>query len=1028
MLFRSVPVTIVAYSIIGVVPLSVKSGFRCHLAAALFFLSGPLCALDPAHSITQYAHNAWSLKDGTLPGSVFAFAQTSGGELWIGTEMGLLRFDGLHFVPWTAPAGQPLAGKYISALAAAPDGSLWIGTREGLSHWKDDKVENYPTSKGPAGPGVATIAIDRNGAVWAGTAGFQSGELCRVVDKTLRCYGRADGLPGNGVLSLHEGRSGELWVGGVDGLYRRGRGAPQVDKVPQPSAMIYSIAEDLNGQIWAAAAGEDRILHLQDGRFVFYPIRHALSPPALPKIRAFTLLRDRDGGLWIGTDGQGLLHLNEGRIDRYSHADGLSSDSVRSLFEDREGNVWAGTSGGLDRFRDFPVTTLSTREGLSHDAVGSLFASKDGDIWAGTTSGLDRIQGTKVSVYGPKDGLPANSIQSVFEDSSGRLWVSSGSALSYFEQRRFHALPDELGLVAAVAEDRNHDVWFSAPARGLVRVRGRNVDKVVPGRELGDRQVRSLESDFESGGLWLGFIQGGIAQYGEGRLTRSYTTSDGLGRGAVGDLLMARDGTLWAATEGGLSRLRDGRIATLTMANNLPCEQIHSIVMDDLGALWLNTACGLIRITAEELAAWSAHPKRKVRNRLYDAGDGMRVRPTPGGYFRRAAKSKDGRLWFAVLDGVAVIDPRRIPENGVPPPVRIDRIIADHVVYAIHSHLALPPLSKDLQIDYTAFSFAAPEKVRFRYRLEGFETEWKDAGARREALYTNLPPKQYRFQVAACNNDGVWNYSGAVLEFSILPAYYQTGWFRLACAAAFAASLWGVYFLRVRTLAAKLRLRFEERMAERTRISRELHDTLLQNITGFGLQLDALSKTVAGPAKAKERLRDLREQAEEWLREARDTVSNLRVPLWGGEDLVTALRNIGSQITSGSGVRFQLTVSGTRQPAAPEVQEQLLRMAQEAIRNAIHRGHANEVLVDVVYTLPDGVRILIRDDGCGFDPQEASEKIGHWGLTTMRERAKEIGAELTISAAPGNGATIEIDARMHLRRNSHQRNSHQYHE
>jgi signal transduction histidine kinase len=367
---------------------------------------------------------------------------------------------------------------------------------------------------------------------------------------------------------------------------------------------------------------------------------------------------------------------------------------------------------------------------------------------------------------------------------------------------------------------------------------------------------------------------------------------------------------------------------------------------------------------------------------------------------------KTGVYGSPFLTVLAVVDPSHLPENRLPPPVQIEQITAGQTTYPIHSHPELPPLTRELQIDYTALSLAAPEKVRFRYRLEGFDREWMDAGGRRQASYTNLPPKHYHFRVIASNNDGVWNETGASVEFSIKPAYYQTTWFRLASIAGFALLLWSLHGLRLRRMAAQLNVRFEERLAERTRIAGEIHDTLLQNISGFALQLDGLSKTVSAPVR--DRLHDLREQAEQCLREAREFVWDLRSPPLQQKDLSAALRGAGEEIIADRPVQFHMTVRGDRRPAPAKLQEQLLRIVQEATRNAVRHGQATQINMDVAYLDADLIRVQMRDDGQGFDLEEASAKLGHWGLTIMRERARQIGAELKISTAPGHGTEIEI--------------------
>jgi signal transduction histidine kinase len=349
-----------------------------------------------------------------------------------------------------------------------------------------------------------------------------------------------------------------------------------------------------------------------------------------------------------------------------------------------------------------------------------------------------------------------------------------------------------------------------------------------------------------------------------------------------------------------------------------------------------------------------------------------------------------------------------LPENRLAPPVQIEQLIADRKPYALHPGLMLPPLTRDLQIDYTAFSFAAPEQVRFRYKLEGYDSDWSETSSLRQAQYTNLAPRRYKFRVLAANNDGVWNEVGTSIEFGIQPTFYQTNWFKLSCLAAFGALLWMSYQLRVRHVAAQIALRFEERLSERTRISRELHDTLLQNITGFALQLGGLSKTVTAPESAKERLLDLRRQAEDWMREARESVWDLRAPVSEGQDFLEAMRIVGQRLTAGKQVRFHIAVSGAGREASVKLQENLLRIVQEATRNAIQHGGARQIDVRISYLSPDGIRLQICDDGCGFNLEEASLKLGHWGLATMRERAERVGADLKITSAPDRGAEIEV--------------------
>ena len=973
---------------------------------ALFTPVIALTGLEPNDAITQYSHAAWTLQEGKLPGAALALTQTVDGAFWIGTESGLLRFDGVNFNRWSPPADGRFPIEYIQALAPGRDGSLWIGTLDGLAHLKDDKVTYYSTRQGSVGSAVSAILLDRHDAVWIAKAGFHSGGLCRVETDVLHCFDSAQGLPNGAIVSLLEDHLGNLWFGGSGGLYRWNGDSAQIYPSKESIAMISSLTQGENTEI-IAANGVNPLKHVVGSRLETYGIQ-----PVGRGVEIRVLLTDSDGALWIGTNSRGLFHVYKGHVDRYDHSDGLSSDTVLALFEDREHNIWVGTDRGIDRFHALPVVTLSKREGLSQDTAGSVFASEDGNVWVGTTAGLNRVRNHTVTVYSTRDGLPSNEIQAIMEDHSGGLWVGTTAGLAYSRNSRFHPvdLPNgaKIRSLAAGAEEPDGILWFSDLEHGLIQLRDGHIEKLVPWSLFENKQAYALAGDPKGKGLWLGFRQGGISYYTAGEITRRYGASDGLAPGMVTDLHVDKAGTLWIATEGGLSRLRDGKILTLTSANGLACDQIHTLIEDDDEALWLNTACGLVRIARGDLSAWLGNPRGKLTTKLFGPADGMRVRTAPSGYSRRSAKSTDGRLWFPVLDAVAVVDPRHLPENHLAPPVQIEQLMADREPYAIHPGLMLPPLTKDLQIDFTAFSFVAPEQVHFRYKLEGYDNDWSATTSLRQAQYTNLAPRHYRFRVLAANNDGVWNEVGTSIEFGIRPTFYQTSWFEWSSFAAFGGLLWMSYRLRVRHVAAQISLRFEERLAERTRISRELHDTLLQNITGFALQLGGLSKTVTAPDSAKERLVDLRRQAEQWLREARDSVWDLRAPVSEGQDFLESMRIVGQQLTAGKQVRFHIAVSGAGREASIKVRKNLLRIVQEATRNAIQHGGARQIDVRISYLNPDGIRLQISDDGCGFNLEEALHKVGHFGLVTMRERAERVGADLKMTSAPGQGAEVEV--------------------
>src|SRR5271157_1943271 len=745
-------------------------------------------ALNPSLDINQYAHNAWTVPEGFFKGIIFSIAQTPDGYLWLGTEFGLLRFDGVRSVPWEPPAGERLPSSSILSLLAARDGRLWIGTVKGLASWKDGKLTHYPEL---AAQNIFALPLleDRDGTIWAGGYGIPTGRLCAIQAGSPRCYGK-DGAFGSIVGYLYEDSGGNLWVGAATGLWRWKPGSPKLYPMPGPQPGISGLIEADKRALLIAMRGGIR--RLVEGKSEAYPLSAGEQPSRL--------LRDRNGGLWIGTLDRGLLRVHQGRTDRFAKSDGLSGDAIYGLFEDREGNVWVATSDGLDRFRDVSVPTISVKQGLSNASVGSVLAARDGSIWLGTRDGLDRWNDGQVTIYRKRSsGLPDDMVGSLFQDDRGRIWVSTYRGAAYFENGRFitvSAVPG--GFMHSIAGDSVGNVWISHSVDGLFHLLGGSVLERIPWAKLGtgDHAI-ALFLDPARGDLWLGFRDGGVTSFKDGQVLASYASADGLGEGAVFGFQLDRDGTLWAATEGGLSRLKNGRVATLTSKNGLPCDTVHWAMEDDAHSFWLYTACGLVRIARPELDAWATDPKRTIQVAVLDTSDGVRSRWDTSGSSPGVAKSPDGKLWFVTGDGVSVIDPRHIPINQLPPPVHIEQVKADGKIYDLSRGVRLPALVRDVWIDYTALSFVAPEKVRFRYKLEGQDTGWKEVVNDRQVQYTNLAPRRYRFRVMACNNSGVWNETGDTLDFSVDPAYYQTAWFRAACIAAFLGLLWALYRYRV---------------------------------------------------------------------------------------------------------------------------------------------------------------------------------------------------------------------------------------
>jgi len=617
------------------------------------------------------------------------------------------------------------------------------------------------------------------------------------------------------VLSLYEDTDGRLWAETESGLWRWKPGPPQLYS-PNPSDSQQTLVpgEHATSVIFGTSTGLEQVT---DNKVQGYDL------PGIQPFAPSKLLRDRDGALWIGTYDSGLLRVFHGTTTRFGLRNGLTGDLVTALFEDREGTIWVGTTNGLDRFREPVVSTISGHQGLSSPAW-SVLAARDGSIWVGTLNGLDRWNRGQMTVYraAPAQsrkssgeangaareildaGLLDNNIGSLFEDQRGRIWVTSKKGAVWFENGRFTRVTGvPVGSANAILADQHEGVWISYPEHGLFHaVDNRVVESVTwPWSKLGhDQRLSAIVSDPVQDGLWLGFLDGGIAHFKDGRLDKTLGHKDGLAADLVWTLYFDHEGTLWAATEGGLSRIRDGNISTLTSKNGMPCNAVHWVIEDDASSLWLSTACGLLRVDRGDLQAWVADAKHVIHGTLFDGSDGFRMHAMLTAYSPVVKKAPDGKLWFAHHDGVSVIDPHHLRLNTILPPVHIEEITADGKTYAPADGLHLPPRVRDLAIDYTALSLVAPEKVRFRFKLEGQDDDWREVVNDRQVQYSNLPPRHYRFRVMACNNSGVWNEQGASLDFAIAPAYYQTNWFRALGAAVFLALIYAAYRWRVRQL------------------------------------------------------------------------------------------------------------------------------------------------------------------------------------------------------------------------------------
>lgn len=969
-------------------------------------------ALTPTLDVSQYGHTLWKTRDGFPKGEITSIAQTADGYLWLGTELGLIRFDGVKNVVWRPPDGQELPSNTIFSLLVARDGTLWIGTAEGLASWKDGKLTQYAEL---ADRHIFKLLQDREGTVWASGGAVPVGRLCAIRESSVQCFGD-DGSLGRVAFNLYEDSKGNLWAGVKDGVWRWKPGPPTFFSLPGEADGIQCLGEDEDGTL---LVGWDGGIHrIVNGKPEAYTIPGIKGP-----IRARRMLRDRDGALWIGTFNRGIVHVHEGRADVFGLSNGLSGEAASTFFEDREGNVWVTTDSGLDRFRDFAVATFFVNQGLSSNRIQSVLADREGGIWVASRNSVSRWHNGQVTIlninYKQNGKLTTFRPNSLFQDNTGRVWVSTPFGFGYLENERFISVSTVPGAISAMAQDTAGNLWIANEHASLFQVARGSVVQQVPWSRLGHTDpVTALAADPVHGGLWLGFYRGGVAYFKDGQIAESYTVADGLSDGRVSDIQFDRDGGLWIAGDGGLSRLKNRRVATLTGQNGLQCAGVHWLREDDAGSFWLYTTCGLARIPRADLEAWARavdhnDARPPIQATIFDSSDGVKILASANHFTPQVAKSKDGKLWFSASDGLSLVDPSHVRFNKVSPPVHIEQFVADRKTYqtvsAENGTLRLPPLIRDLQIDYTALSLVAPEKILFRYKLEGRDSDWQEVTNRRQAFYNDLPPGNYRFRVMACNNNGVWNESGAYVDFSIAPAYYQTTWFRLSVVVLFLLLLTGLYHLRLRQVARVVRGRMEERLEERERIARDLHDTLLQSVQGLILKFSAVSKQIPADLPARNALEKTLDHADQVLAEGRDRIRNLRVNPASLNDLPAAFRSVAEETSQGRDAVFKTVVEGHVRDLHPLVLEECYCIGREAIINALSHSEGQQVEAEITYDARQ-FRLRVRDDGRGIDRQilEAGGKSGHWGLRGMHERAQKIGGQLKFWSRPETGTEVEL--------------------
>ena len=927
-------------------------------------------ALEPTTPLADFGRQAWGMENGLPQNSVHAVVQTRDGFLWAGTEAGLVRFDGNSFLVLDQNSKPAIPSGDIRCLLAAIDGALWVGTSEGLARLKDGAITAFTTKEGLPGNEVRAVGQNPDGSISIRTAGGMavlSGErfVSISVDSSASISPQVIGQ-----TQMHDGATAsatatELFVIPTtheDRHFQVGR--------ELPGSKIQALFADREGALWIGTNGG--LVRYANGRLERFPVTDSLASSSI-----LSVLEDREGDLWVGTETSGLHILRDQRFRNIGAHEGLSSDATTTVVEDAQNRLWVGTNGaGLNVVRLGAVQPgaariYPVRDVLLSDVILSLAAAPNGEVWVGTPDGLNRIRGGAVDAFTSADGLPDDFVRSLLVDTDGSLWIGTRQGLAH---------------------------WTLAGNGRGARRGPAHMTTYTQASGLGSSLVGAMARDAH-GSLWVATLAG-LSRIDDGRIV-NYTTAQGLSSNVVTALLPRADGTMLVGTQDRGWDVWDGtRFAAADDASR--CETgIRAILSDDSHHLWFATANGIARSDYEGNAACTNWLE-------FGPADGLRSRETATNSHPSAWRSHDGHLWFATPKGLEEVDPTHFPVNTTPPPVEVERFAADDHDEALHgadSGIRVHAGHNHFQFDYAGLSFVAPQKVRYRYMLEGFDKGWTEAGTRRVAYYTNIPPGKYTFRVQAANNDGLWNMQGAALTFQLEPHFYQTIWFYILVTVLVAALV--VLLLRRRLVMAERE--FNAVLGERNRIAREIHDTLAQGYVGISVQLEVLAELLRHEKTeaATRQLDAVRGHVREGLAEARQSIWALRSQDSGEKTLPVTLRRETEQ-AGGHGIESSFAVHGAYRALPPGTEREILRVAQEAIHNV--RRHAGAKHLDVRLDYGDeDLALEVRDDGRGFAIKDGENSApGHYGLMGMRERAAAIHGRLNVTSERGSGTTVRL--------------------
>jgi signal transduction histidine kinase/ligand-binding sensor domain-containing protein len=989
----------------------VSSAFCCFL---VFYFS--VFALGSDRVISQYVHTAWGEKEGA-PSGVLAMAQTEDGYLWTGGVGGLYRFDGIRF--------ERMDSETVYALMAVPNGDLWIGLAGKIEVLRNGKITRYAAREGVPSGKVAGFAEDRESTIWVST----NAGLARLEGDRWEQVGEDWNFPGTIARAIFADRHGTLWVATGDTLVRLTAKARRFQTTGISIGQVWKLAEAANGRLWMAETTRSvRPVPRGDRQQSPDETSDGTLDETEIRVGSIAILFDQEGALWITTIGDGVRRMRypealggqkigefSDSIESFTSKDGLSDDTVTAILEDREGNVWVGTNNGIDRFSKSKLARIILPEVL-HSPV--LAAGDAGTVLINNKGKLFEVQGAGVFTV---KGTPGGVFSAHRGPSGGVWWVGTGYVYRQNDGRRYR-LPGTAShdREAYVADDNHGVLWADVAGEGLFYLKDdtwMQLDTFSLGMTAELAKLHPSTSFTDGmGRVWFGYVEGTVIAIRDGAIEAQFSSDKSPTRGPV-IVISGRGGHVWVGGTGLI--LFDGSDFRPMIPDDAAYFKVRGLEETADGSLWLCEDRGVVHVPAEEVRQFLGNPSHRVKYELFDSADGL-----TGSFRDSTTRSKeiqgtDGRLWFVATKGIVSLDPKKIFRNLLPPPVSIQSVEAEGREYASQyasqnalqyesqASLILPPRLRNLHISYTALSLSIPERVRFRYKLEGVDKDWEDVGTRREAFYTNLGPGKHRFRVIACNNDGVWNETGATLDFSIAPAWFQTKSFRGLCVLGGALLIWALYRLRVAQIHKSLSARFDERLAERTRMARELHDTFLQTIQGSKLVADNALKKSDDP----ERMRGAVEQLSVWLgqatEEGRAVLNSLRTSTTQKNDLAEAFKRATEESRLLCPLEVSFSITGESKEMHPVVRDEIYRVGYEAIRNACAHSKGSRLEVRLKYGRD--LVLQVKDNGVGIDPTVVDKgKEGHFGLQGMRERVARIGGKLTVARSPDSGTEITI--------------------